>query len=92
MIQSMKDIWEFLQDQIALSQTRMETFANQRRKAAPRYQVGDQVWLSTRNIKTQRPSKKLDPYKILEHHRQPCTMQEGKQVTAVNGSRYFLQG
>jgi hypothetical protein len=70
-VQSMKDIWEFLQDQIALSQTRMEHFANQNRKPAPRYKIGDQVWLSTRNIRTQRPSKKLDhkqvgPYKILE--------------------------
>ena len=46
----MKDIWEFLQDQLTLSQTRMEDFANKNRKPPPRYRVGDKVWLSTRNI------------------------------------------
>jgi len=67
----MKDIWEFLQDQLTLSQTRMEDFANRKRKQPPRYRVGDRVWLSTKNIRTQRPSKKLDykhigPFTILQ--------------------------
>ena len=39
----MKDIWEFLQDQLTLSQTRMEDFANRKRKPPPRYRVGDRV-------------------------------------------------
>jgi transposase InsO family protein len=67
----LKSLWEMLQDQIGLAQTRMEHFANTKRKPAPAYQVGDMVWLSAKYIKTQRPSKKLDsknlgPYKILE--------------------------
>jgi hypothetical protein len=49
----MKDIWEFLQDQLTLSQTRMEDFANRTRTPLPRYKVGDRVWLSTKNIRTQ---------------------------------------
>ena len=69
--QHMKQIWELLQDQLAVSQARMEESANRHRKPPPRYQVGDKVWLSTRNIQTQRPSRKLDykqvgPFKILE--------------------------
>jgi len=49
----------------------MEEFANRKRKPPPRYRVGDKVWLSTKNIHTQRPSKKLDhkhigPFTILE--------------------------
>jgi hypothetical protein len=49
----------------------MEEFSNRKRKPTPRYQVGDKVWLSTKNIRTQRPSRKLDhkqvgPYTILE--------------------------
>ena len=49
----------------------MEEFANRRRQPPPRYRVGDKVWLSTRNIRTQRPSKKLDhkqigPFTILD--------------------------
>jgi hypothetical protein len=66
----LKSLWEMLQDQIGLAQTRMEHFANTKRKPAPAYQVGDMVWLSAKNIKTQRPSKKLDsknlgPYKMI---------------------------
>jgi len=39
--------------------------------AQPNFQVGDQVWLNSRNIHTTRPAKKLDykklgPFKILE--------------------------
>jgi hypothetical protein len=64
-------LWEWLQEQIGLAQTRMEHFANQSRKPAPAYRVGDRVYLSARNIRTQRPSRKLDaknlgPFKILE--------------------------
>ena len=60
-----------LQEQISLSQTRMETQANKNRKPAPNYKPGDLVWLDGRNIKTQRPSRKLDdknigPCKVLE--------------------------
>jgi transposase InsO family protein len=67
----MKGIWDFLQDQIGLAQTRMEHFADQNRKPAPAYQPGDKVWLSSKNIRTQRPSKKLDsknlgPFEIVK--------------------------
>ena len=70
MARKMKDIGEFLQEQMTLAQAGMEEQANQHRTPAPRYQVGDKVWLSTANIRTQRPSKKLDhkqigPYEIV---------------------------
>lgn len=51
-------------EQMTLGQARIEGFANVTRQPAPNYQVGDKVWLDARNIKTQRPSKKLD-YKSL---------------------------
>jgi hypothetical protein len=38
----------------------MEESANQHRDAAYTYRVGDKVWLNLRNIRTDRPSKKLD--------------------------------
>jgi len=42
-----------------------------RRAALPPFAVGDQVWLNTRNLRTRRPSKKLDfkqagPFPIIE--------------------------
>ena len=53
------------------SQAAQVKTANKHQKEAPRYRVGDMVWLSTKNIKTERPSKKLDhktigPYKVKE--------------------------
>ena len=43
----------------------MQEHTNKNRQPLPNYQPGDKVWLSTRNIKTQRPLKKLDDKNIL---------------------------
>ena len=45
--------------------------SNKHQKASLEYKIGDMVWLSTKNIHTERPSKKLDhkrigPYKVTE--------------------------
>jgi len=42
------------------AQERMRRYTDPARKEPPAYQVGDLVMLSGRNIKTRRPSKKLD--------------------------------
>mgnify|MGYP003623167012 CR=1 FL=1 len=49
----------------------MSEFANRNHTNTPAYQIGDSVWLSTKNIHTQRQSKKLDhkmigPFKVLQ--------------------------
>ena len=67
--QAMEKIWEFGKENLVRSQESQKRFAENHRKA-PTYKEGDEVWLSTKNIKTERPSKKLDhkiigPYKIL---------------------------
>jgi hypothetical protein len=51
---------EFLRQQIALSQSRMEEAVNKSRQPSPNYQPGDFAWLDMKNIKTLRPTKKLD--------------------------------
>ena len=45
---------------IAAAQDKQESTANRKREQALAYRVGDQVWLSLKNIATERPSKKLD--------------------------------
>ena len=50
---------------------KMAKFANRKRVEGPPLQEGEMVYISTKNIKTKRPSKKLDhtrigPYRILE--------------------------
>ena len=42
----------------------MARFYNAHRREAPKYSIGDKVWLSSENIRTTRPTKKLD-YKWL---------------------------
>lgn len=64
-----KILHESLREQITFAQARYEKNAN--RKPSPAYRVGDHVWLDARNIKTERPAKKLDaknlgPYEIVQ--------------------------
>lgn len=61
---------ELAQAELAAAQQRMETAANRTREPAYNYQPGDKVWLDLRNVRSLRPSKKLDhrhaKYTVLE--------------------------
>jgi reverse transcriptase-like protein/integrase-like protein len=61
---------EWAQAAIAWTQDRQEQTANKHKKAAPNYKAGDWVYLDLRNVKTARPSKKLDwlhaKYRVVE--------------------------
>ena len=65
-----RDAITFAQASMALAQESQERNANQARQMADAFHVGDRVWLRLKNIKTARPSKKLDwvalPYKVVE--------------------------
>jgi transposase InsO family protein len=57
-----------------------EHYANVHREDAPRYQVGQRVWVDARHMKTNRPMKKGDdkvigPYKILKVYPRACLVQ-----------------
>ena len=58
--QHMKDILEQLRANLLVSQEAHKFAANLHRTPALSYEVEDQVWLNSKNIRTQRPSKKLD--------------------------------
>jgi hypothetical protein len=69
--QQLKVLHEVLRQEIKLTADRMKAWYDKSKQEAPSFNVGDKVWLSSRNISTQRPAKKLDhrylgPYKILE--------------------------
>ena len=65
-----EEVWKFVRNEMAQSQEQQAKAADRHQKSIEgKYKVGDQVWLSTKNIKTERPSKKLDhkmvsPFKI----------------------------
>ena len=65
---NIEEVWKFERKKIAQSQEKQAETANQHRKNIE-YKVDDKVWLSTKNIKTEKLLKKLDhkmigPYKI----------------------------
>ena len=60
----MEKVWEFMQKKITKSQAKQVVAANCLRKKPLVYKVGDKVFLSTKNIRTERPSKKLDDKNI----------------------------
>ena len=64
-----EEVWDFMQEEMIKLQAKQTVAANCHRKKPPAYKIGDIVWLLTRNIKTDRLSKKLDhkmigPYKV----------------------------
>ena len=66
-----EEVWNFIQEKITKLQAKQAIAANCHQKEPLVYKVWDMVWLLTRNIKTERPSKKLDykiigPYKVKE--------------------------
>ena len=64
-----RDATAFAQAAMAIAQENQERHTNRSRQAAERFTVGDRVWLRLKNVKTSRPSKKLDwlalPYTVL---------------------------
>ena len=56
----MQTVHEESRKNLEEAQERMRRYADPARKEPPAYQVGDMVMLNGRNIKTRRPSKKLD--------------------------------
>ena len=59
-IDKLKEAHEFAQTAMVVAQQTQEKYANIHRDESITYKVGDKVWLNLKNIKTERPSKKLD--------------------------------
>jgi hypothetical protein len=66
----MHDAWKQAKENLQQTQDRMSKSVNQHRRSID-WEVGDQVYLSTKNLKNHRPSRKLasqwtGPFRILE--------------------------
>ncbi|KAJ5472084.1 hypothetical protein N7539_008653 [Penicillium diatomitis] len=70
LVNRLREATDWAQAAIASAQDYQEEQANRRRQAAPVYKKDDWVWLNLRNVRTQRPSKKLDwlhaRYRVLD--------------------------
>ena len=68
---AIQDIHDHLRAEMGRAQTIQAEGGNRRRTPAPVFRPGDRVWLDARNIKTRKPSVKLDhrrlgPYELIE--------------------------
>jgi len=59
-VAKLKEAVQVAQAAMATAQELQEEYANRARQVAEQFRVGDKVWLRLNNIKTDRPSKKLD--------------------------------
>jgi transposase InsO family protein len=69
-VKRMEDIWRFAQGSMKKAQVHQKQQADRRRRPVD-FNVGDYVWVTTKEWKTGRPSRKLDmqmagPYRIME--------------------------
>jgi RNase H-like domain found in reverse transcriptase/Reverse transcriptase (RNA-dependent DNA polymerase)/Integrase zinc binding domain/Integrase core domain/Aspartyl protease/Chromo (CHRromatin Organisation MOdifier) domain len=67
----MQEIIQHCQEEMTLAQAKYAEHTDDRRSPAPSYQPGDMVFLDARNLRTHRPSRKLDfknqgPFPIVE--------------------------
>src|SRR5436853_2932882 len=68
---ALQEIHDYLTAEMGRAQAIQTEGANRRWATAPIFRPGDRVWLDARNIKTRRPTKKLDhrrlgPYEVIE--------------------------
>jgi hypothetical protein len=69
--EQMQTLHEMLKKELEFVRTRMKAYYDRHRLEGPRLERGDKVYLNSRNLRTKRPSKKLDfkkigPFKIEE--------------------------
>ncbi|MCN0155331.1 hypothetical protein NDQ86_25450, partial [Salinispora arenicola] len=69
-VQKLKEAVQWANASLSFAQQEAERQANRKRSPAPIYRKDDLVWLSLKNMRTDRPSKKLDwrnaKYRVLE--------------------------
>ena len=69
--ENMENVHQTLREEMKTAQLRKKENYDQHRKPDPNLESGDMVWFIPRNVKTMRPSKKLDykkmgPFKIIK--------------------------
>ncbi len=75
----MRKIWNFIKQKLATTQASQKRHADRTRKDSSNYKVEDMIWLSTKNIKTERSSRKLN-YKMIDSYKIKKIMKNACQL------------
>jgi hypothetical protein len=78
---TLHELQAMLKEEIRYAQEIHQEQADRHRHPAPALRIGDKVWLSTKNIRTTRPSKKLDQRRMGPY-----------PITAIVGPRAYQLG
>ncbi len=75
----MKKIWNFTKNNLVVTQKSQKRFVDVHKTKTPVYKIKNKIWLSTRNLKTEKSVKKLnhkmiDPFKIKKILKQNCQL------------------
>lgn len=63
-VEKLKEVHQKSLENITKAQSRAISYVNKKRKTAPLLKEGDKVYLLTKNLRTRRPTKKLDKVKV----------------------------
>ena len=91
----MKKIWLFAQKNLVQSQQNQKKYANENRKMTMNYQSKNKTWLSIKNIKTEKSSKKLNDkqlnfFKMLKSKENNVKLELSKFMKIYNNFHIFL--
>ena len=64
LINKIKSVHKLIQEKISQTHHTTKSYQNKKRKMASQLKKGDKVYLLTKNLKTQQPSKKLNHQKV----------------------------
>ncbi len=77
--EQMKNIWDFIKKKLVNAQKMQKKHVDRNKTSSFEYKINDMIWLSTKNIKTERSFRKLnhkwiDFYKIKKILKQSCQL------------------
>jgi hypothetical protein len=94
-VEKMKDIWEFIKRKLTNAQKSQKRHANHKRDVSFEYKMNDMIWLSIKNIKTERSFRKLnhkwiDSFKIKKILKNACQLNLSQSIKIHDIFHTFL--
>jgi hypothetical protein len=94
-IDKMREIWEFIKQKLIQTPKNQKHHADRKRNVSSKYFVEDEIWLSVKNIKTKRSSRKfnhkwIESYKIKKILKNVCQLNFSQSMKIHDTFHTFL--